>query len=132
VSLISEALRKARQEAARREGRDRGIPHGLIVPPKRWRSGPGLALVVAIALAAAVGGAAVAWWTLGRRATTETSRTAAALPATSTPAPAVNPPATTSPTDVAAPVGLEPEAARTVPVPHAAARAPSPGTAPHR
>jgi len=88
MSLITEALRKARQEAAQREGRERGIPHGLVVPPKRWRSGPGLALVVVIALAAALGGAGLAWWALGRRAATEASSAAPGRPVPATPAPA--------------------------------------------
>jgi len=123
MSLISEALRKARQEAAQREGRDRGIPHGLVVPPKRWRSGPKLALVVAIALAAAIAGAAVAWWTLGRRVTTDGSRTAAALPAPATPAPAINLQATAPPWDTAAPRDLEPVAAHAASAPHATATA---------
>jgi len=68
VSLVSEALRKARQEAAEREGRERGIPRGLVVPPKKWRSGPGLALAILIALAAAIAGAGIAWWALSRPA----------------------------------------------------------------
>ncbi len=68
MSLVSEALRKARQEAAEREGRERGIPRGLVVPPKKWRSGPGLALAILIALAAAISGAGIAWWALSRPA----------------------------------------------------------------
>jgi hypothetical protein len=66
VSLVSEALRKARQEAAEREGRERGIPRGLVLPPKRWSSRPGLALAILIALAAAIAGAGIAWWALSR------------------------------------------------------------------
>jgi hypothetical protein len=119
MSLITEALRKARQEAAQREGRERGIPHGLVVPPKRWRSGPGLALVVAIALAAAVAGAAVAWWTLGRHATTEASRTAAALPAPATPAPSTKLQAAALPPDTPARGERETFAAHAVPAPQA-------------
>ena len=130
MSLVSEALRKARQEAAQREGRDRGIPHGLVVPPKRWRSGPGLALVVAIALAAAIAGAAVAWWTLGRRATPEASSAAPGRPAPATPAPAVNPQATAPPFDAAARAEFEPLAAHAAPAPHATAKARSLGAAP--
>jgi hypothetical protein len=81
MSLVTEALRKARQEAAEREGRQRGIPRGLVVPPRRWRTarGPALALLVA---AAAAAGAAGTWWLLGRR-------TPSALP--SVPAPTVVP-----------------------------------------
>ena len=68
MSLVSDALRKARAEAAEREGRGRGIPRALVLPPKRWRSGPGLLLLLVIVVVAAVGGASVAWWALGRRA----------------------------------------------------------------
>ena len=68
MSLVSEALRKARQEAAEREGRERGIPRGLAVPPKRWTSLPGFALAILIALAAAIAGAGLAWWALGQHA----------------------------------------------------------------
>jgi hypothetical protein len=81
MSLVSEALRKARQEAAEREGRQRGIPRGLAVPPKRWRSGPGLALALPIALAAAGVGAAITWWTLGDRPADETARVETPVPA---------------------------------------------------
>jgi hypothetical protein len=119
MSLITEALRKARQEAAKREGRERGIPHGLVVPPKRWRSGPGLALIVAIALAAAVAGAAAAWWTLGRRATMETPSTAAVLPAPATPAPATNLQAAAPLPDTTARGEPETVAAHVAPAPHA-------------
>jgi hypothetical protein len=66
MSLVSEALRKARQEAADREGRGR-IPRAFALPPKRWRSGPSLLLAIAIVLAAGLGGAGVAWWALGQR-----------------------------------------------------------------
>jgi hypothetical protein len=84
MSLVSEALRKARQEAAEREGRERGIPRGLVVPPKRWRSGPGLALATLIALAAAIAGAGLAWWALSR-AVAAPSVPAGFAPATATP-----------------------------------------------
>lgn len=67
MSLVTEALRKARQEAAEREGRQRGIPRGLVVPPRRWRTGRGPALALLVAAAAAAG-AAGTWWLLGRRA----------------------------------------------------------------
>jgi hypothetical protein len=127
MSLITEALRKARQEAAQREGRERGIPHGLVVPPKRWRSGPGLALVVAVALAAAFAGAAVAWWTLGRHATTEASRTAAA-PAT--PAPATELQAAALPPDTTGQGELERFAAHAAPAPQTPGESRSPAVVP--
>jgi hypothetical protein len=71
MSLVSEALRKARQEAADREGRGR-IPRAFALPPKRWRSGPSLLVAIAIILAAALVGAGVAWWALGKHTGTET------------------------------------------------------------
>jgi hypothetical protein len=81
MSLVSEALRKARQEAAEREGRQRGIPRGLVVPPKRWSSGPGLAFAILIVLAAAIAGAGLAWWALGRRSTPATVSAGLSRPA---------------------------------------------------
>jgi hypothetical protein len=87
MSLITEALRKARQEAAEREGRQRGIPRGLAVGPKRWRTGHPLAVAALIA-AAAVAGAATTWWLLGRRTPPATASLAPASTAVSAPAPA--------------------------------------------
>jgi hypothetical protein len=87
MSLVSEALRRARQEAADREGRGRGIPRAFVLPPRRWRSGPSLLLAIAIVLAAALGGAGIAWWALGRHAGATTqaqasTRTAPAMEST--------------------------------------------------
>ena len=129
MSLVSEALRKARQEAAQREGRDRGIPRGLVVPPKRWRSAPGLLLAILIALAAAVAGAAVAWWTLSRRAATETSSAALDRPASATPAPAVAPIAATTPSGAASQGDRAPVAAHSGPAPAATDQVQLPGAA---
>lgn len=88
MSLVSEALRKARQEAAEREGRKHGIPRGLVLSPKRWRSGPGLVFAVLIPLAAAIAGAAIAWWALNQRApaTTSSVELSRPFPPASTPA----------------------------------------------
>jgi hypothetical protein len=72
MSLVTEALRKARQEAAEREGRQRGIPRGLAVAPKRWGTGHPLA-VAALIVAAAVTGAAATWWLLARRTPSATA-----------------------------------------------------------
>jgi len=91
MSLVSEALRKARQEAADREGRKHGIPHGLVLPPKRWRSGPGLVLAVLIPLAAAIAGAAIAWWALNRRAPATTGSVEVSRPFPPAPTPAAAP-----------------------------------------
>jgi hypothetical protein len=90
MSLITEALRKARQEAAEREGRQRGIPRGLAVGPKRWRTGHPLA-VVALIVAAAVAGAAATWWLLGRRPSSATASLAPASTAAPAPAPTAVP-----------------------------------------
>jgi hypothetical protein len=78
MSLISEALRKARSEAAEREGRRRSIPRALALPPKKWKSGPGLVPVLLLVVVAALGGAAVAWWALARRAAPAVERPDAA------------------------------------------------------
>jgi hypothetical protein len=111
MSLVSDALRKARAEAAEREGRGRGIPRALALPPKRWRSGPGLVLLLVIVVVAAVGGASVAWWALGRR----------------TPAPAT----TTGGVAPAGPARTSPNAqATTLPSPPPASAAPPPAARP--
>jgi hypothetical protein len=81
MSLVSEALRKARQEAADREGRGRGIPRAFALPPKRWRSRPSLVLAIVIVLAAGLTGAGVAWWALGKHTGTETKTQAPNRPA---------------------------------------------------
>ncbi len=69
MSLINEALRKARADAAEREGRRYGVPRALVLPPKRSQRGVRTALLAAAVVAAAVGGAAIAWWALGSRHT---------------------------------------------------------------
>jgi cytoskeletal protein RodZ len=102
MSLVSEALRKARQEAAKREGRERGIPRGLVVPPKRWNSGPGLSLAILIALAAAIAGAGLAWWALGRRSTPATASIELTRPAQGPPVPSAREPAPAAPSAAAA------------------------------
>ena len=74
MSLVSDALRKARREASLRAAPRLGyvLPPRLVTPPAIRRAPRGLAFVVAIAVAAALLGAAAAWWLLadrgGRRA----------------------------------------------------------------
>jgi len=68
VSLINDALRKARQAAAEHESRQ---PEAAFRTPKAYPShGPrrrrGAALVVLVAVAAGLTGAALVWWTLGK------------------------------------------------------------------
>jgi len=85
MSLINEALRKARAEAAEREGRRYGVPRGLALPPRRSRYGPRAALLAILVLAAAAVGAAVAWWVFGHRP--GATRAAAATATSANPAP---------------------------------------------
>lgn len=64
MSLVSEALRKARREAADRKRPSR-LPGALPEPPgggRGTRFGAGLLLGASIALAAALLGAAATWW----------------------------------------------------------------------
>jgi len=67
MSLISDALRKARQEAAEREARQRGaaLPPGMAARASRSRLGTGLVVGAVIAMAAAVTGGGAVWWVLG-------------------------------------------------------------------
>lgn len=82
MSLVSEALRKARAEAAAREGRSRGLPTAVLGGVKGPRRGAGAGLIALIAVAAAVGGAALAWWVFGRSTPSVAgARAAAAAPA---------------------------------------------------
>jgi hypothetical protein len=61
MSLVSEALKKAQREAARREGRDKGLPEPLVAGAQPWRARRGsrspLAVVLAAGLLALVAGA---------------------------------------------------------------------------
>jgi hypothetical protein len=68
MSLISEALRKARQETTGRDAERRGlkVPPGWDRPISGSRLGAGLVLGAVIALAAALAGATVVWWAVGR------------------------------------------------------------------
>lgn len=64
MSLVSEALRKARREAAQRKRPSR-LPAALPAPPgggRGTRFGAGLLLGALIAIAAALLGAAATWW----------------------------------------------------------------------
>lgn len=99
MSLVSEALRKARREAAAREAaRHSGIvPAGLVEPPPRRSLAPRLALLAAL-VAAAVGGALAAWLVLGRSAqppapASEVRSPRPTLPVQKGPAPSPNAPA---------------------------------------
>jgi hypothetical protein len=134
MSLITEALRKARQEAADREGRLRGIPRGLAVPPTRWRAWRPLALVILIA-AGALGGAVVTWWLVGRHVPSISAAGTSLAPVATSPAPTAPPSPQPSASERAlgppAAVAGRPEAAPRQPVeppaPASEARAASPG-----
>ena len=69
VSLISEALRKARQQAAGEGDQRRGVLYSWspAARPRGTRLGLGLVLGAAIALGAALAGAGAVWWVVGHR-----------------------------------------------------------------
>ncbi len=66
MSLVSDALRKARQEAAEREAARRGMAPPTQLAPRSTtgRFGSGLILGAVIAVVAAAGGAMTVWWLL--------------------------------------------------------------------
>lgn len=51
MSLVSEALKKAQREAARREGRDKGLPEPLVAGAQPWRARRGSRVPLGVALA---------------------------------------------------------------------------------
>jgi len=79
VSLIGDALRKARQEAAERDSERRGVLFSAKIAdaPGRSNLGLGLALGALIAVAATITGGAVVWWLLGGGSSPETAGTVA-------------------------------------------------------
>lgn len=81
MSLVSDALRKARQEAARRDAERRGQP--LILPPagmaRPSASGRSLALGVALGLVAALAGGTAAWWLAQRAGAPDAGPSSAAV-----------------------------------------------------
>ncbi len=72
MSLISDALRKARQEAAEREAKDHGLETPMVAGywKRGGRHGVALVLGAAIALAAALIGGGLVWWVLADRSDT--------------------------------------------------------------
>ena len=74
VSLIGDALRKARQEAADRESDRKGVLFSARISdsPSRSNLGLGLALGAVIAVAATVAGGSAVWWLLNPGETTQT------------------------------------------------------------
>jgi len=82
VSLVSEALRKARREAAERKRPSR-LPAPLPEPASSGRStrfGAGLVVGASIALAAALLGAAATWWVVARPSVGAEGQVAAETP----------------------------------------------------
>lgn len=69
MSLISDALRKARQEAAEREAKDQGLETPMVAGywKRGGRHGVALILGAAIALGAALIGGGLMWWVLADR-----------------------------------------------------------------
>jgi len=67
VSLVSEALRKARQEARLRDAAARGIPIEIVTRHVGGGRGPGSVVAVLAVVAAGVGGATLTWWLLAHR-----------------------------------------------------------------
>ena len=70
MSLVGDALRKARREAAEREAERRGMLFSAHISDRQSRSSLGLGLVLGavIAIAATVAGGVAVWWVLDRRA----------------------------------------------------------------
>jgi len=83
MSLIGDALRKTRQEAAERESDRKGVLFSAKIanPPARSNLGLGLVLGAAIAIAATAAGGGAAWWLLnrGEAADPEATETAPAV-----------------------------------------------------
>lgn len=52
MSLVSEALKKAQREAARREGQDKGLPEALVAGAQPWRARRGSRVPLVVTLAA--------------------------------------------------------------------------------
>jgi hypothetical protein len=69
VSLINDALRKARQAASERDATQADLPFRgeRIHSSRRGRQSTGAVVVVLVAVAAGLLGAAIAWWGFGRQ-----------------------------------------------------------------
>lgn len=88
MSLVSEALRKARQEARLRDAAARGIPIEIVTRHVGPGRGPGAVVAVLAVVAASLGGAALTWWLLAHRgqAAFQTAAGASAPPQAASPA----------------------------------------------
>ena len=81
MSLIGDALRKTRQEAAERDSDRKGVLFSAKIADGPNRSGLGLGLVLGalIAIIATVGGGLAVWWALGGDRPQEPQTSAAAV-----------------------------------------------------
>ena len=145
MSLVSDALKKAERDAARREAHEKGLPEPLLAPGQPFRArrrAPSAALVLPL-VAAALAIAALAWFALGRRASPpavgaaapaaieETPVTGAAAEAPAGPAGVVTP-ESPSGSVAAGPEGGSGPARGTAPTPEPPAAAQSPHEANRR
>ena len=101
MSLINEALRKARQAASEHESKQ---PEGPFQPARAYPSrrsgrGGGLLVMALIAVAAGVVGAAAAWWFLGDHGTASTETTMVEGPSIEAATPLATPPGFPTPVD---------------------------------
>jgi hypothetical protein len=102
VSLINDALRKARQAAAdHEEQRERSLPRRAY-PQRSRRHGVSMVAVALVAVAAGIGGAAIVWWTMSRPEPVPAT-TVAAAPETARTDPTVSDAASTAATQPVAP-----------------------------
>jgi hypothetical protein len=74
MSLVSEALKKAQREAARREGRDKGLPEPLVAGAQPWRARRGSRVPIVVTLAAGLLAVAVGLLFFASRSGDETPR----------------------------------------------------------
>jgi len=74
MSLVSEALKKAQREAARREGRDKGLPEPLVAGAQPWRARRGSRVPILVVLAAALLAVAVGFLYFASRSGVEKPR----------------------------------------------------------
>jgi hypothetical protein len=110
MSLVGEALRKARARTGDGAAGAPTVPPTLVLPPRRYRPGIGVVPLAMVAVAAAVGGAAGVWWAVGRQRS-QPSAAAAPAPA-ATAAPLASAPAPGAGAPAGAPLGSAPAAAR--------------------
>jgi hypothetical protein len=110
VSLINEALRKARQAASEHDSKQ---AEGAFQPARAYpsrRSGrrSGLSAMALIAVAAGVVGAGAAWWLLGDREPASTDTTVVERPSIEAPTPLATPEDSSTPAeDRVEPVAVE-------------------------